>query len=426
MNSFSSVEDSKFFGRDTKNTGAVDETEPPAASAVHLESNFASALTNDSEDGHQLVHTPFVCTVGLSLDFFNHTGLLREDGLCDYFIFHSTFVRDAEGHIDLWNGRNYTRAFRTFLAFAKVARKTSYGVAVTHRKSRDALRRLGTEVGVQEFIAYWSYGIHHHAVMDMDESHHSDLGNVHVSFALLKAFRFLQRAQEENNTLNMGRIFLGCSVALYEDSLLHHILNEELRAFHVDVLILTTHVTTSEDSERMVVPPTALMSPKIGHPPAILDVAHHVWDADYLSYPSAICFTLTTAVLAYDVPGKTRVGAATDKAPERVPVKEMCRYSNYPRDIKYGNGTVIARFYSTSKGRLYLFDTKESFRFKMCTLRKAFPDFEHGWAVFDVHLADYDGTCNGAPRSFDRVRAIREAFNEHLELGHGRLPTQSC
>ncbi|KAL1427594.1 hypothetical protein MTO96_017292 [Rhipicephalus appendiculatus] len=161
-------------------------------------------------------------------------------------------------------------------------------------------------------------------------------------------------------------------------------------------------------------------------PPAILDVAHHVWDADYLNHPTAICFTLTMAVLAYDVPAKTRVGAAYDKAPERVPIREMCRYANYPQDIKHGNGTVISRFYSTAKSRLYLFDTKDSFRYKMCTLRQVFPDFEHGWAVFDVDLADYDGTCNGAHRSFDRVRAIRETFNEYLKLGHHRPPTQSC
>ncbi|KAL1427595.1 hypothetical protein MTO96_017293 [Rhipicephalus appendiculatus] len=155
---------------------------------------------NDTFDGSEVLYTPFVCTVGLSLDFFNHTGLLRDDGLCDYFIFHSTFVRDAEGHIDLWNGRNYTRAFRTFLAFAKVARKTSYGVAVTHRKSRDALRQLGTEVGVHEFAAYWSYGVRHHGILDVDENHYSGLGNVRLSFGLLKAFKYLQHAQEENNT----------------------------------------------------------------------------------------------------------------------------------------------------------------------------------------------------------------------------------
>ncbi|KAL3249776.1 hypothetical protein MRX96_055968 [Rhipicephalus microplus] len=142
--------------------------------------------TNETFDGSEALYTPFVCTVGLSLDFFNHAGLLREDGLCDYFIFHSTFVRDPEGHVDLWNGRNYTRAFRTFLAFAKVARKTSYGVAVTHRKSRDALRQLGTEAGVQEFAAYWSYGIHHHGILDLDENRSSGLGNVRPSFALLK------------------------------------------------------------------------------------------------------------------------------------------------------------------------------------------------------------------------------------------------
>ncbi|KAH7954434.1 hypothetical protein HPB49_018377 [Dermacentor silvarum] len=411
---------------DSKNTEAVDDTEPSAASAVHLESNFASALANNSEEGPQLPQTPFVCTVGLSLDFFNHTGLLREDGLCDYFIFHSTFVHDAEGRVDLWNGRNYTRAFRTFLAFAHVARKTAYGVAVTHRKSRDALRQLGTEVGVQEFVTYWNYGVRHHAVLDVHESSFSDVGDVRSSFALLKAFKFLQRAHLDNGTLNPANIFLGCSTILYEDSLLHKIIGDELSLLPVDVLILTTHMMATEDSERVVVPPTALRSPVGRHPPAILDVAHHVTEDEYLSRPATVCFTLTMAVLAYDVPWRTRVGAACDKGPMRVPIKEMCRYMNYPQDIKYGNGTVIGRFHSTTKGRLYLFDTKESFRFKMCTLRKLFPEFVHGWAVFDVDLADYDGTCNGAPRSFDRVRAIRETFNEYLKLGQGRSPVQPC
>ncbi|XP_054929543.1 uncharacterized protein [Dermacentor andersoni] len=294
------------------------------------------------------------------------------------------------------------------------------------RKSRDALSQLGTEVGVHEFVAYWNHGVRHHAVLDVHESRSSGVGGVRSSFALLKAFKFLQHAHVENGSLNAANIFLGCSTILYEDSLLHKSLTDELSLLPVDVLILTTHLMASEDSGRVVVPPTALRSPEGRHPPAILDVAHHLSEAEYLSPTATVCFTLTMAVLAYDVSWKTRIGAFCDKGPVRVPIKEVCRHQNYPQDIKYGNGTAIARFHSTTKKRLYLFDTKDSFRFKMCALRNMFPELVHGWAVFDVDLADYDGTCNGAPRSFDRVRAIRETFNEYLELGQEWSPTQPC
>ncbi|XP_077558188.1 uncharacterized protein LOC144173805 [Haemaphysalis longicornis] len=370
--------------------------------------------------------TPFVCTVGLSLHFLNHSSLVSEDGLCDYLIFHSTFVEAADGTIDMWNGRNRTSAFRTFLAFAMVARKTGYGVAVTHRRVEDARRQLDTPEGQREFSRYWDSGVRHHAVLDLDERRIAGPRDVSGVFALLKAFRLLQLEHTENDTFNTAYIFLGCSIARPQNNLLYDVLGAELSDFPVDVFIITTHMMASELTEKAVTPPTTLRELEGVYLPPIFNMARYASETEHLNAPTAIAFTLGASVLAFEVPKRTRIGTVCDKGPIEVPIKEVCARSNYPQDVAYGNVTVVSRFYSPTKGRLYLFDSKETFRFKMCTLRKAYPQLVHGWVIFNVDLADYDYSCNGATRVFDRVRAIRETFEEYLQLGIGQAPKKPC
>ncbi|XP_077520518.1 uncharacterized protein LOC144130470 [Amblyomma americanum] len=411
--------------------GEATQTEPDVTESyqalIHVEPEAQSVTLNDARAAEtQLSQTPFVCTVGLSLDVFKHASLLREDGLCEYLIFHSTFLVDSEGRADLWDGRNRTRAFHTFLAFAKVSSKTAYGVAIAHRKSGEALRQLGTAVGIGEFVTYWANGVRHHAVLDVHERYVKSPRDLRLTFALLKAFKLLQQAQQENATSNAAVIFFGCTSVLPKKSLLHDVLRKELRLLPVDVMILTTHVMVSEDSERLVVPPTALRASEGGYPPSLLDVAQHAAEAEYMNQPTAIAFTLTASVLAYEVPERTRVGAACERGPIQATMKEVCGKSNYPVYVKYGNNTIIGRSYSPTTGRLYLFDTKETFHFKMCTVREEIPDFVHGWVIFNVDMADYDGSCNGASRTLERVRAIRETFDEYRKLDVGQPPDEAC
>ncbi|XP_077519804.1 uncharacterized protein LOC144129523 [Amblyomma americanum] len=189
------------------------------------------AFNDDDDDAPpQLSRMPFACTVGLSLDLLKHANLLlREDGLCEYVIFQSTFVADGDGKVDLWDGHNHTRSFRTFLEFARVARKSAYGVAITHRKSREALRQLGSAAGIGEFVSYWSKGVRHHAVLDVDERSVSGPRDLRSTFALLKAFRLLEQAQTDVNNSSGAYIFFGCTTAVPKNSLLHDILKVELR-----------------------------------------------------------------------------------------------------------------------------------------------------------------------------------------------------
>ncbi|KAK8758306.1 hypothetical protein V5799_004061 [Amblyomma americanum] len=199
-----------------------------------------------------------------------------------------------------------------------------------------------------------------------------------------RAFKLLQQAQQENATSNAAVIFFGCTSVLPKKSLLHDVLRKELRLLPVDVMILTTHAMVSEDSERLVVPPTALRASEGGYPPSLLDVAQHAAEAEYMNQPTAIAFTLTASVLAYEVPERTRVGAACEMGPIQASMKEMC------------------------------------------TVREEIPDFVHGWVIFNVDMADYDGSCNGASRTLERVRAIRETFDEYRKLDVGQPPDEAC
>ncbi|KAL1427112.1 hypothetical protein MTO96_017719 [Rhipicephalus appendiculatus] len=350
----------------------------------------------------------------------NSTQMFPPDALCDYILYDSLY----KGYTDpLRAPADFDASLRTFVDAYATYDTTAFGIGIAHSSTSYLTSALLTPGSSFEPLKpFWEKEIYHYGVLDTPtvDTREQDLLVALASLRILRSKTAPLRG--------MGNTVLSfLAAAVPNDTLADTYVSYFKQNNLPDVFIALGHYVRGDNTlpTCIIMPPTALHRPTIGH-----DSYQH----DLTSAASGIDVVSTQrseTKLALSVTFKGRL--ATAAAPTLLAFQDLClrhsgmvsfaSYAEVCKSPDYSRREIYSSLYGSTQLRhtggsvVFSYDDRAGLSTKLCSIKAQHTSTKFGIAVFDLDYADFSGACSTQRGPFPILHALRRVL-DFFTAGH--------
>lgn len=325
---------------------------------------------------------------------------LPPDGVCTHIVYEEVVIRDQK-IISLYDTNG--GSLNAFMDHSKQARKTRHGLSFSYEYADDASIFI-SGMSKTFFSDIWNSNIHDFGVLYVYDRTGALQCRNNLKLSLLNTLQTLQRnLKKESDTYDT---FAGVLNTEYGDGASNPMESLAIisKRYRITIIILLTHHFLLEGvpSPR---PPTRLTGS--GRPPKLQGISANLTSGGVKTNVTLL-ISFSLAIYKYRMTSDWKGDAATGTYESFAPIQYYDACDMKDKMVEQ-SGKEYAYIANKDQQLLLMYDTMDTFIYKLQHVFKTYNRPKHGVAIFDVEYDQYNTTCGTPP--FHRLLQITRFMN---------------